>query len=44
VAPPAVPAVKEAVRGVDVGPARCLAARALEESGPDGVRTLLAGT
>jgi phosphocarrier protein FPr len=41
VSPLAVPAVKQAVRDVDVASARELAIRALEVEGPDAVRQLL---
>ncbi|HEX2804834.1 MAG TPA: putative PEP-binding protein, partial [Kineosporiaceae bacterium] len=41
VTPRAVPAVKQAVRAVDLGAARELVGRALDADGPDAVRSLL---
>jgi len=41
VAPPAIPATKEAARAVDTGEARQLAEEALSADGPVAVRELL---
>lgn len=43
VAPPAVPAIKQAVRGIDSRDAAALAATALDAGSADSVRELLAG-